>query len=620
MVQITPLNVVGFPSMFFKNGLALITKSSAPRQLFPSLSMFAMIFVTALVLSSAASAVEIPKILDDKDAGLYQKIFNLQGKADWRGADKLIKKISNTLLLGHVKYQRYMHPNKYRAQYSELHLWMKQYADHPGSQKLYRLAVSRHKSDWKATPKSKNRGYLGGTGPGQPFFLSRSYKSKRKRSAQTRNEAAHAKRVVRRYLYRGQPTKASEYLEQKKIIKLLDRVEYAQLQEKTALSFFLYANDAKAIEYAKAALKRSSKYTPHANWTAGLALWRQGKLAAAAKYFVALSNVKRITDWTESRANWWASRAYLKLGKPEKTLEYLERATQQPYTFYGLLALRQLGVRKPFGWNLPDLSKASIASLAKLPSMQRAIALSEAGQFYLAERELRSAFPNTDQKLAPMLLSLSERLGAPSVAMRMGLYLWEKKNKIWDAALYPLPLWQPRNGFKVDRALIYAFMRQESGFNARAKSPVGAKGLMQLMPRTASYLAKDSSLRNRKNQALFNPSYNLELGQKYILYLMRDKTVSTNLFHLTIAYNGGPGNLVKWKKRAKGSEDPLFFIEAMQSRETRGFIKRVLTNFWIYRHRLGQELPALDDIAQGRWPQYHSMDAKNGKVAKNARN
>ncbi|MBL4666454.1 MAG: lytic transglycosylase domain-containing protein, partial [Sneathiella sp.] len=541
-------------------------------------------------------------------------------KADWRGADKLIKKIGNPLLLGHVNYQRYMHPNKYRAKYSELHMWMKQYADHPGSQKLYRLAVSRHKSDWKATPKSKTRGYLGGTGPGQPFFLSRSYKSKRKRSAQTRNEVAHAKRVVRRYLYRGQPTKASEYLEQKKTVQLLDRVEYAQLQEKTALSFFLYANDVKAIEYAKSALKRSSKYTPHANWTAGLALWRQGKLDKAAKYFVALSNVKRISDWTESRANWWASRAYLKLAKPAKTLEYLERATKHPYTFYGLLALRQLGVRKPFGWKLPELTPDTIDMLAKLPSMQRAIALSETGQFYLAERELRSAFPSADPKLAPMLLSLSERIGAPSVAMRMGLYLWEKKNKIWDAALYPVPLWAPQKGFKVDRALIYAFMRQESGFNSRAKSPVGAKGLMQLMPRTASYLAKDKSLRNRKNQALFNPSYNLELGQKYLMYLMKDKTVATNLFHLTIAYNGGPGNLVKWKKRAKGSEDPLFFIEAMQSRETRGFIKRVLTNFWIYRHRLGQELPALDDIAQGRWPQYYPLDNEDGKVVKNARN
>lgn len=143
---------------------------------------------------------------------------------------------------------------------------------------------------------------------------------------------------------------------------------------------------------------------------------------------------------------------------------------------------------------------------------------------------------------------------------------------------------------------------------------------MQLMPRTASYIAGDKSLRNRKNNRLFDPSYNLELGQQYLLYLMRDNTVENNLFYLAIAYNGGPGNLIKWKKRAKGSEDPLFFIEAMQSRETRGFIKRVLTNFWIYRHRLGQELPALDDIAQGHWPEYHPLDILDEKVADNAGN
>ncbi|OUR77752.1 hypothetical protein A9Q83_09540 [Alphaproteobacteria bacterium 46_93_T64] len=620
MVRNSSFNRVGFDSMFIINCLISVLCSLKQKKSQTHLSTLAATVFLYIALGSSSYAEEVPSILSDKDAGLYQKIFNLQENGDWRAADKLVKKIDNPILLGHVKYQRYMHPNKYRATYPELHMWMKQYADHPGSSKLYRLAVSRHRSDWKPTPKPKSGRYLGGTGPGQPFFVSRAYKSKRKRSAQKRNEVAHAKRVVRRYLFRGQPTKASEYLEQKKIIKLLDRVEYAQLQEKTSLSFFLYGNDEKAIEYAEGALKRASKYTPHANWTAGLAAWRLQKLKKAAKHFVALTNVKRISDWTASRASWWASRAYLKLGKPEKTLQYLENATQQPYTFYGLLALRQLGVHKPFGWKLPVLKQSDLDWLAKLPEARRAIALSEAGQFYLAERELRTAFPSANTKLAPMLLSLSERIGAPSVAMRMGLYLWEKENTIWDAALYPVPLWKPQKGFKVDRALLYAFMRQESGFYARAKSPVGAKGLMQLMPRTASYLANDKSLKNRKSRKLFNPSYNLELGQKYLRHLMKDKNVKTNLFYLTIAYNGGPGNLIKWKKRAKGSEDPLFFIEAMQSRETRGFIKRVLTNFWIYRHRLGQELPALDDIAQGHWPQYYPLDTKNGKVATNARN
>lgn len=579
-----------------------------------------LMMATWAMLTAGARAQELPTILSSENAALYNEIFELQSDAKWRLADRLIKQVSDPLLMGHVKYQRYMHPTEYRATYPELHMWMKAYADHPLADPLYRLAVSRHLSDWKRTPRPKRNRYLGGTGPGQPFFMSRSYKSKRQRSAQTRNEVAHAQRVIRRYLYRGQPTGAAEYLEKKNIVRLLDKVEYAQLQEKIALSFFLYGKDIEAIEFAEGALKRAARYTPHAHWTAGLASWRQNHLEKAATHFVALSETKRLTDWTASRANWWASRAYLKLGQPAKTNTHLIKATQHPRTFYGLLALRQLGIKKPFNWNLPELTQNNIDWLAKNSSARRALALSEAGQYHLAERELRTEFPRAGTKRAPMLLSLSERIGVPSVAMRMGLYMWEHKDKAWDAAIYPLPQWEPENGFKLDRALLFAFMRQESGFYSRAESPAGAKGLMQLMPRTASYIANDSSLRNRKNRKLFNPSYNLELGQQYLQYLMQGKDVSNNLFYLTIAYNGGPGNLIKWKKRAKGSEDPLFFIEAMQSRETRSFIKRVLTNFWIYRHRLGQELPALDDIAQGQWPEYHPLDNLKEKVTANAGN
>ncbi|MEH6405197.1 MAG: lytic transglycosylase domain-containing protein [Sneathiella sp.] len=591
-----------------------------PKTLVRYLLVIGVTLAGALLISPTVNASDIPKILSDKDAGLYQQIFRLQEEGQWKKAAGLIKKVKDKLLMGHVKYQRYMHPKSYRAAYPELHLWMKAYSDHPGASRLYKLAVTRHLSDWKQTPKPVRGGYLGGSGPGQPFYLSRPHKSKRKRSAKTVNEVKHAHRVIRRYLYRGQPTKAAEYIEQDKIERVLDRTEYDILRSKIAHSFFLYANDEMAVEYAEASLKKSRRYVPLSDWTAGLALWRLEKLGKAAAHFSRLSKTKKISGWTASRANWWASRAYLKLGKPTEATTYLRRAASYPRTFYGLLSLRQLGVKKPFIWDLPTLTQKDFNWLAKIPSARRAIALSEAGQFYYAEQELRSAFPRANPKLAPLLLTLSERIGAPSVAMRMGIYLWEKKEKTWDSALYPYPLWRPQNGFKVDRALLFAFMRQESGFNSRAKSGVGAKGLMQLMPRTAAYLAKDASLRNNKDRKLFNPSYNLELGQKYIRYLMENNDVGANLFHLTIAYNGGPGNLVKWKSRTKGGGDPLFFIEAMQSRETRSFIKRVLTNFWIYRHRFGQDLPALDNLSEGKWPQYKALDKKDRKVADSDRN
>lgn len=147
-------------------------------------------------------------------------------------------------------------------------------------------------------------------------------------------------------------------------------------------------------------------------------------------------------------------------------------------------------------------------------------------------------------------------------------------------------------------------MRQESKFDTRATSRVGAKGLMQLMPRTAVHVSNDRSLRYDSKDRLYEPSYNMMLGQKYIQELMTSYKLEDNLFELLIAYNGGPGNLRKWKKTTKYNDDPLLFIESIPSRETRGFLEAVSRNFWMYRMTLGQETPSLDLLASGNWPGY----------------
>ena len=170
-----------------------------------------------------------------------------------------------------------------------------------------------------------------------------------------------------------------------------------------------------------------------------------------------------------------------------------------------------------------------------------------------------------------------------------------------DDERFPAPNWCPIDGWKVDRSLVYAFVRQESCFNRRAKSAVGALGLMQIMPQTGRELCRILGYpwSVRKMQ---EPEFNLSLGQNYLLRLMALPEINNNLIFTAVAYNAGPGNLSKWKKKMNFQEDPLLFIESIPSKETRSFVERIMVNYWIYRSLMGESLSTLDDVASGQFP------------------
>ena len=171
--------------------------------------------------------------------------------------------------------------------------------------------------------------------------------------------------------------------------------------------------------------------------------------------------------------------------------------------------------------------------------------------------------------------------------------------------------------YGVDPTLIYLVMQAESGFNHRAVSRVGARGLMQLMPTTASYIARSSKYKKQEGmQKLMDPETNLDLGQKYLEDLLGDKNVRNDLLSLLVAYNAGPGNLARWKKSWPHVQDPLLFIELIPSSETRAYVERVLANYWIYRLREGLPTPSLDAVAAGKIAQYAAYDPAESKSYK----
>ena len=120
---------------------------------------------------------------------------------------------------------------------------------------------------------------------------------------------------------------------------------------------------------------------------------------------------------------------------------------------------------------------------------------------------------------------------------------------------------------------------------------------MQIMPATAAFLTNDRKMRTSKRHLLYDPAFNIELGQRYISHLFDEPYIADNLERMLAAYNAGPGNLNKWLKKINHDDDALLFIESIPARETRLYVKSVVANLWMYRTQLGQDTPAVRHIA-----------------------
>ena len=133
--------------------------------------------------------------------------------------------------------------------------------------------------------------------------------------------------------------------------------------------------------------------------------------------------------------------------------------------------------------------------------------------------------------------------------------------------------------YGVDRNLIFALIREESLFNPEALSYVGAKGLMQLMDRTAKTLDKELKIKS----SLYVPDDNINLGTYYLMKLM--KRFNNNIPSVLAAYNGGPTNVELWRKKFDGLENDEF-VENIPFKETHGYVKRVLRSYYYYKNNI----------------------------------
>jgi soluble lytic murein transglycosylase-like protein len=274
----------------------------------------------------------------------------------------------------------------------------------------------------------------------------------------------------------------------------------------------------------------------------------------------------------------------------------LKAAARSNESFYGLIARETLGLETAMA---PDVHLTT--DVERLPNVRRAMELVNIGERWLAEDMLRHQ---------ARICNPADHHGLIEVAKRLdlaGAQFWLAHNGQVGATAhaqdrYPTPRWSPITGWRVDPALAFAHIIQESTFKADAVSPADAVGLMQVRPGTAQDMARARNLPYSR-ASLTDPSYNLEFGQSFIELMRRSSATGGQLPRMVAAYNAGPTPVARWAA-IPGQGDPLLWIESIPYWETRYYVPAVFRNMWVYQGLAKAEAPTLRAMAQHRWPAF----------------
>ncbi len=333
-------------------------------------------------------------------------------------------------------------------------------------------------------------------------------------------------------------------------------------------------------------------------WRLGWLHYQQGAWEDAVEAFHELAMTASGRNW-QNRAYYWAARALERMGQTDEAQTlYKQVSAEWPMTYYGQLSAlrlrRPLHVEREQGDNRANqvLNGPVSSSFRINPHFQKAMELSrlglrrEAAEELLLVKEHYGDQPQTLYALARHMLEVGDYASAILIAKRNFREPMERHRVSLDSPLwrmaYPtvyIPKIRRYADPHVDPFLVAGIIREESLYNPKALSPVGAMGLMQLMPETATRVAHRLGLGSVNREDLLKGEVNVRLGVAYVGELLRD--YKGNLIRAVAAYNAGPDAANRWIAKF-GDRDPDEFVELISYRETRRYVKRVLTSYRIY--------------------------------------
>ncbi len=348
-----------------------------------------------------------------------------------------------------------------------------------------------------------------------------------------------------------------------------------------------------ANRHYTAAYRLATKHGQESGFPLADALWLEGWLAleyigkpdtAHALFTRMHSNVNFPVSL--SRAAYWAGRAAEKAGKSSLADKWYRFAATHTTTFYGQLAVAKLSPTQPlYIPDTPDLSAYELQQYAQKSIPQAvhwALQMDKPAWAYQLLNHL-VADAQTEEDITKAVY-LGKQLNRPYIHVHTAKQALQKQ-LVYPALSYPI-LPQSEN-LPVESALTHAIIRQESLFNAAARSSANARGMMQLLPGTARQMAKDIGYVYDAGR-LNDPTYNVRLGTEYLSQMI--ERFDGSYIQAIASYNAGPGNVIKWRQRfgppPRNVEGAINWIEHIPFSETRNYVQRVIENAQIYRQML----------------------------------
>jgi soluble lytic murein transglycosylase len=288
-----------------------------------------------------------------------------------------------------------------------------------------------------------------------------------------------------------------------------------------------------------------------------------------------------------ARAAYWAGFAASQARQPQLAVVWYKLAAKHMNTFYGQMAAYALNdpakyyadfFKRSHGAPPPDHLRSDLIDAAR--ELHRRNMEKERDEF------LQAALDDAKEKNIPQnLIRVARELNSPRMALLAAKAAYDSNYLVVDA-LFPVINVPEYPG--VEKALALGIIRQESQFDRLAVSPANARGLMQLMPATASHTARQCGVGYRGTAELFQPTANMTLGQAYLGSLLARYNNFVPL--AAAAYNAGPHNVDNWlSTMGDPRADPRTWVdwsERIPFYETRNYVQRVWESYQIYTQRV----------------------------------